>query len=151
MVPEGLPSWLRRWRICLQCGRPGFDPWIGKIPWRRKGPPIPVLLPGESHGQRSLAGCSSWGCEESDPTEQPTLTYFLTVLEKDLAYQLWDRVLFLTLNFFVQCSAFSVMRLNACTVDRFREKWRRAQFLSLSGKDRSSLQTQVQVKRTPVN
>ena len=69
------------------------------------------------------------------------LTYFLTMLEKDLACQLWDRLLFLTLNFFVQCSAFSVMRLNACAVDRFREKWRRAQFLSLSGKDRSSLQT----------
>ena len=30
----------------------------------------PVLLPGKSHGQRSLVGCSPWGCEESDPTEQ---------------------------------------------------------------------------------
>ena len=33
----GLPSWLRRWRICLQCKRPGFDPWVVKIPWRRHG------------------------------------------------------------------------------------------------------------------
>ena len=33
---------------CLQCGRPGFDPWIGKIPWRRKWQPTPVLLPGKS-------------------------------------------------------------------------------------------------------
>ena len=33
-----------------------FDPWIGKIPWRRKWPPTPVFLPGEFHGQRSLAG-----------------------------------------------------------------------------------------------
>ena len=31
----GLPWWLRRWSICLQCRRPGFDPWVGKIPWRR--------------------------------------------------------------------------------------------------------------------
>ena len=31
--------------ICLQCGRPGFDPWVGKIPWRRKWQPTPVLLP----------------------------------------------------------------------------------------------------------
>ena len=42
--------------------RPGFDPWIGKIPWRRTWQPTPVLLPGESHGQRSLAGCSPPGC-----------------------------------------------------------------------------------------
>ena len=35
--------------------RPGFDPWVGKIPWRRAWQPTPVLLPGESHGQRSLA------------------------------------------------------------------------------------------------
>ena len=33
-----------------------FSPWVGKIPWRRTGQPSPVLLPGESHGQRSLAG-----------------------------------------------------------------------------------------------
>ena len=32
----GLPWWLRQWRICLQCGKPGFDPWVGKIPWRRE-------------------------------------------------------------------------------------------------------------------
>ena len=36
---------------------PGFDPWVGKSPWRRRGQPTPVFLPGESHGQRSLAGC----------------------------------------------------------------------------------------------
>ena len=35
-----------------------FDPWVGKIPWRRAWQPTPVFLPGESHGQRSLAGCS---------------------------------------------------------------------------------------------
>ena len=36
--------------------RLGFDPWVGKIPWRRKWKPTPVVLPGESHGQRSLVG-----------------------------------------------------------------------------------------------
>ena len=40
--------------------RLGFDPWVGKIPWRRKWQPIPVLLPGTSHGQRSLAGYTPW-------------------------------------------------------------------------------------------
>ena len=38
--------------------RPGFDPWDGKIPWRRAWQPTPVFLPGESHGQRSLVGYS---------------------------------------------------------------------------------------------
>ena len=42
-------------KICLQCGRPRFDPWVGKIPLRRKWQPTPVFLPGKSHGQRSLA------------------------------------------------------------------------------------------------
>ena len=46
--------------ICRKCWRPGFDPWVGKIPWRREWLPAPVSLPGESHGQRSLAGYSPW-------------------------------------------------------------------------------------------
>ena len=57
--------WLRRYRICLQCRRPGFDPWVRKIPWRRKGQPAQVFLPGESHGQRSLAGYSQTGCKRA--------------------------------------------------------------------------------------
>ena len=40
----------------------GFDPWVGKIPWRRKWQPTPVLLPGKSHGQRCLEGYRPWGC-----------------------------------------------------------------------------------------
>ena len=40
----------------------GFDPWVGKIPRRRDQLPTPVVLPGESHGQRSLVGYSPWGC-----------------------------------------------------------------------------------------
>ena len=55
--------------ICLQWGRPRFDPWVGKIPWRRKWQPTPVLLPGKSHGQRSMVGYSPWGHKESDTTE----------------------------------------------------------------------------------
>ena len=44
-----------------------FDPWVRKIPWRRKWQPTPVFLPGESHGQRNLVG--PWGRKESDTTE----------------------------------------------------------------------------------
>ena len=43
---------------CLWGRRPGFDPWVRKIPWRRKWQPTPIFLPGESHGQRCLAGYS---------------------------------------------------------------------------------------------
>ena len=43
--------------------RPGFDPWMGK--WY----PTPIFLPGKSHGQRSLAGYSPWGCTESKMAE----------------------------------------------------------------------------------
>ena len=57
----GLPWCLRWYRICLQCRRPKFDPWVRKILWRREWLPIPVLLPGEFHGQKSLAGYSPWG------------------------------------------------------------------------------------------
>ena len=47
-----------------QCRRPGFDPWVGKIPWRRDRLPTPVFWPGESHGL-----CSPWGRKESDTTD----------------------------------------------------------------------------------
>jgi len=55
---------------CLQCRRPGFNPWVRKILWRRKWQPTPVLLPGKFHGRRSLVGYSPWGRKESDMTEQ---------------------------------------------------------------------------------
>ena len=45
-----------------------FHPWVGKIPRRRKWQPTPGFLPGESHGQRSLAGYSPWGRKVSDTT-----------------------------------------------------------------------------------
>ena len=48
---------------------PGFSPWAGKIPWRRKWQPTPVFLPGEFHGQRSLVGYSPRGRKELDMTE----------------------------------------------------------------------------------
>ena len=46
-----------------------FNPWVGNIPWRKAGQPTPVFLPGESHGQRCLAGCCPWGRKESNTTE----------------------------------------------------------------------------------
>ena len=48
-----------------QCGRPGFDSWVGKIPWRKKWPPTPVLLPRKSYGQRSLVQATVHGVAKS--------------------------------------------------------------------------------------
>ena len=65
--------------LCLWKGLYGFSfivCWYGELhclislqSWRRQWHPTPVLLPGKSHGQRSLLGCSPWGLEESDTTE----------------------------------------------------------------------------------
>ena len=59
----GLPWWLRQLRICLQCRRPRFNPWVGKIPWRREWQPTRVCLSGQFCRQRSLGGYSPWGCK----------------------------------------------------------------------------------------
>ena len=48
---------------------PGLIPGSGRFPWKKKWQPIPVLLPGKFHGQRSLEGCSPWGRWGSDTTE----------------------------------------------------------------------------------
>ena len=45
--------------------RPGFDPWVGKISWRRAWQPTPVFMAGESHEQKSLQGYSPWGHKET--------------------------------------------------------------------------------------
>ena len=55
-----------------QCRRPGFDPWVGKIPCRREWLPTPVFWPGEFHGL-----CSPWGHKKSDMTEWLSLSVFL--------------------------------------------------------------------------
>ena len=75
----GLPLWLSWQRIFLQCGRPGFDLWVGKIPWRRGRLPTPVFLPRQFHElyrvsksqtrlsnfhfQFSLLSPSAWDCK----------------------------------------------------------------------------------------
>ena len=53
-----------------QCRRWGFDPWVRKVPWKRKWQPILVFLSGKFHGQKSLVGYSPRGHKESDTTER---------------------------------------------------------------------------------
>ena len=61
--------------ICLQCRRPRFNHWVGKILWRQERLPTPIFLPGEFHGQKRLVSYSPWGRKESDTTEQQTHTH----------------------------------------------------------------------------
>ena len=72
LLPWGFPGGASGKEPACQCRRHKrcrFDPCVEKIPWRRKQQPTPVFLPGESHGQRTLAGCSPWGGKEYNTTE----------------------------------------------------------------------------------
>ena len=66
LLPGAFPGGSDGEEIYLQCGRPRFDPWVTKIPWRREWHPTPVFLPGKSPGWGSLAGYSLWGLKGSD-------------------------------------------------------------------------------------
>ena len=78
-----LPWWLRWESVCLQCGRPGFDPWVGKILWRRQWQPTPGQLPGKSHGWKSLVGYSPWG---SQRVRHDWATSLLIFHQMDITY-----------------------------------------------------------------
>ena len=61
----GLTWWLDGKKSSFKAGDPGSIPGL-KIPWRKDWLSTPVFLPGESHGQRSLMGCSAWSHKESE-------------------------------------------------------------------------------------
>ena len=69
-VLAGLPILFSGKESACQCRRHRFNPWVRKIPWRRKWQPIPAFLPRKPHGRRSLIGYSPWDRKELDTTEQ---------------------------------------------------------------------------------
>ena len=71
---KSLPA-MQETRVRSLGWRPGLDPWVGKISWRRKWQPAPVFLPEESHGQKSLVSPSPRTCSTSDTTERLTLHF----------------------------------------------------------------------------
>ena len=75
-VMISFPWWLRQSRICLQCRIPRFNPWVGKIPWRREWVPTLVFLHEKFHGQRRLVGYRPWGHKELDMTESLSLSFW---------------------------------------------------------------------------
>ena len=86
-----------------------FDPWLGKVPWRRKWQPTPVSLSGKFHGQRSLADCSLWGRKESRATER-TRHFSWCVYVFEVAEEVQDNLIW--------------SLLFSCLVLTFRKKWR---------------------------
>ena len=79
LMSRVLPKWCSGNESTCQCRRCkscGYNPWVGKIPCRRKWQPTPAFLPGKFHGQRSLVGYSPWGVKESDMTEHSTAEYW---------------------------------------------------------------------------
>ena len=79
----GLAWWLGGKESSRQCMRHGFDPQVGKIPWKRKWQPSPVFLPEKSHGQMSLMGYSPWGCKR--------VLYYLTAKQQQQSFLTTDR------------------------------------------------------------
>ena len=65
--------------------RCGFGSWVRKIPWRRAWQSLPVFLPRESHGQRSLVGYSPWGHKQSDMTEVTSHAHTEVVISSQYA------------------------------------------------------------------
>ena len=63
-IRKGLPLWFSVKEPTCKCRRCGFHPWVGKIPWRRKWLPTPLVLPEKSHGHRRLVGYSPQGLQE---------------------------------------------------------------------------------------
>ena len=126
-LPWGFPGGSEGKSICLQCRSPGFDPWVRKIPWRRKWQPTPVLLPG----QRSLVGESPWGRKELDLTkrlhfhfqvsisvELNTFAFFATKLQNFFhlaTYQLCTHSTTI-LPFSFHCSTFSKSEHSRCLI-----------------------------------
>ena len=66
---KGLLRWCSGTESTCKCRRCGFDPWVRKVPWRRKWQPTAVFFPGKLHRQGRLVGYSPWGCKESDTTK----------------------------------------------------------------------------------
>ena len=103
----------------------GFDPWVGKIPWRRAWQHTPVFLPGKFHGQRSLRGYSPWGRNKSDTIEWLTLTLALssTLPFPSLKRHCFGETLML-FSFFLLFSCFYNWCLKSSSGKFWGKKWK---------------------------
>ena len=91
----GLPSWLSDKEFVCQCNRYRFNPWVGKITWKRKWQPAPGVLPGKSERGTWQTTYSPWGCKELDTTEHAHAhwrTSWLFPMFQQLWIKLWTSV-----------------------------------------------------------
>ena len=99
---RGFPRWRSGRESPCQCRRCRFDPWVGKIPWRRKWQSIPVFFPGKVHGQRSLVGYGQWGWKEPDMTEHAcphsVSNIFMIIMLDMIVCNQWSLMLLLWLT-----------------------------------------------------
>ena len=109
-----------RWyRICLQCWRPEFHPWVGKIPWRREWQPTSVFFLGEFHGQRSLAGYSPKKKKKLDMTEQTSLQWLLLGFKNEMQEELrWQRN-----RMRRPLSPIQIHQMNIWTLSKLHKEW----------------------------
>ena len=87
----GLPRWLSGKESACQCRRHRFDPWVGRIPWRRKWQPTPVFLLGKFHGQRG-AWWGPWGSKELDMTEPVSTGFSLDVFLRFITFSYFSHL-----------------------------------------------------------
>ena len=73
-------QWACAW---MEVDKDSYFLWFAQLEWRRQWQPTLVLLPGKSHGQRSLVSCSPWGHEESDMTEQLHFHFSLSCIGEE--------------------------------------------------------------------
>ena len=101
IICQGLPRWLSGKESTCQYRTWRFNPWVGKMPWRRKWQPT-LFLPGESHGQKSPVGYSPWGHKDGDVTVEvnsnssnmPMSTHFTLggLLSPSYSQRDWDSI-----------------------------------------------------------
>ena len=96
---------------CLQCRWPRLNPWVGKIPWRRKWQPTPVFLLGKSHGQWRLPGYRPWDHKSWTPLSNWTTTTIIQPARekrtKEKIHQQTSKKKIRTQNLWIHGSAYS--------------------------------------------
>ena len=106
----GLPLWFSWWRIHLQCGIPGFDPWVGKIPWRRERLPTPSFWPRGFHGLYR-----PWGGKQTQLSDFH-FSHFLNFIHLEY-YLFWER------NRVLKTCIYKYMHKMPVNIEQFYIKW----------------------------
>ena len=120
---------------CRKLKRCGFDPWVGKNPWRRKWEPTPVFLPGWFHWQRCLAGYNPWDLTESDMTEWLSILIMSSCLGLSVSCSRWVRKELMMIEGTVSRKGNSYWTLSAQSLSNFQlsvTSWTTAHQASLS-------------------